>query len=188
MGVQFGVGDVSDEEPASEMTGLNATGNMSAFAFSDGDGTWHVVEGDYPALAWEDTEAFFGVNITETNSPINEGDTLEVTAGITNWAADGEQTVTLNDTGFSDSQQDLETIQIDSGGTEEVNLEWTTEVGNAGTGDVTVASENETESETVTIAAADMGEPRPIPTASAWGLIVLSLLLLVVGYRRFSAP
>ncbi len=162
-----------------EMTGLNATVYMDGFDFPNSEGTWHVVEDDYPALAWEDTEAFFSVSITETNSPVGEGEILEVTATVTNWGADAEQSVTLTGTDL-----DPDAVQLDSGGTEEVTLEWTTEVGDADTGDVTVTTENEADRVTITIDAA----PTPIPTASAWGLTVLSLLLVLIGYLRFSAP
>ena len=136
--------------PTDEMTGLNATETMDGFVFPNSPGTWHVTE-DYPALAWQNTDSFYEVNITATNSPIEEGETLAVTTNVTNWAADGEQTVTLTDTDFSDEEQDSQTIELDSGEDAELTLDWETNVGEAATGDVTVASENDTDTQAVTV-------------------------------------
>ena len=146
-----GFGETTDSEPAPEMMGLNATGNMTPLEFPDGDGTWHVVEDDYPALAWQDTGPVYEVNVTETNAPITTTETLEVTANVTNWGADGEQTVTLSDTDFSNDQQDSDSVSLESGESAEPTLEWVPEVSDAGTGNVTVASDNDTDSEEVTV-------------------------------------
>ncbi|WP_174811909.1 CARDB domain-containing protein [Salinadaptatus halalkaliphilus] len=72
-----------------------------------------------------------------------------MTTEATNWAADGEQTVELLD--FDDDQQDTENVALESGDTTEETLEWATEISDAGTEEVTVASENNTHSEDVTV-------------------------------------
>ncbi|ELY45623.1 GLUG motif-containing protein [Natronorubrum bangense] len=149
-----GFGDTTDAEPASEMQGINATGNMAALEFPDGDGTWHVVEGDYPALAWEDTDPFFDVSITETNSPVVGGETLTVTMSATNWGADGTQLVTLTDTGFTDEQQDDRAVTLESGESAEFTLEWDTDSNTHGDGDVTVESTDDQDTQNVTIESA----------------------------------
>ncbi|WP_254863477.1 GLUG motif-containing protein [Halovivax gelatinilyticus] len=131
-----------------EMTGANATEYMEGFAFPDDEGIWHATD-SYPVFALEDTDPLFGVQISETNSPIDQGDTLEVTADVTNVGADGEQTVELLD--FEDDVQDSKTATLESGDTVEVTLAWETEGSDVGTGDVTVASENDADNENVTI-------------------------------------
>ncbi|MFQ3475161.1 hypothetical protein HKK80_02720 [Halonotius sp. F2-221B] len=140
------------------MTGQNATDTMDGFGFTD---TWHATE-EYPVLAWRDTEPFYGVSIVGTNGPVTEGDTLDVTANVTNWGADGEQTVTLSD--FDDTQQDTTSVSLASGASDDsVDLAWATTTGDAGTHTVTVASENETAVETVTVDSAPDPDPDPDP-------------------------
>ncbi|GAB3034012.1 hypothetical protein GCM10025298_23720 [Natronobiforma cellulositropha] len=131
-----------------EMTGTNPTEYMDGFSFPDGDGTWHATD-SYPILAWEDTDPFFGVNITETNSPVDEGDVLAVTVDATNWGADGEGPIELLD--VEGGEVDSEDVALESGDSDELSLEWETEVTDAGSGDVTVASQNETVTQAVTI-------------------------------------
>ncbi|WP_440767153.1 carboxypeptidase regulatory-like domain-containing protein [Natronorubrum sp. DTA7] len=134
----------------SQMTDTNATAFMPGFEFpAEGtEGTWHAT-GAYPALAWQDTEPFYEVNVTDTNAPIDEGDTLEVTANVTNWAADGVQTVELRD--FDGNEQDTEAVTLESGGSEEYTLQWDTVVSDAGMGSVTVTSGDDSDCEEVTI-------------------------------------
>ncbi len=152
-----GVGDGDDSGvtgfTTDEMTSLNATEYMVGFEFPDGDGTWHA-NADYPALSWEETDEFYGVNVTDTNSPVQEGNTLEVTVDVTNLGADGDvQQIELVDTDFEDELRASEGVILDSGENQELTLEWQTEISNAGTGDVTVASENDSDIEEVTVEA-----------------------------------
>ncbi|WP_165871997.1 GLUG motif-containing protein [Natrarchaeobius halalkaliphilus] len=146
-----------------EMTGLKATDNMDGFEFPDGEGTWHVTD-DYPALEWEDTSPFHEVNITDTNSPVDEGDDLDVTAEATNWGADGEQTVTLtSDTTSTDL--DHSAVDVDSGESDHsFALTWATSSGDDGDRTITVSSESDTDTESVTINAS--GSPSPSPSPS----------------------
>ncbi len=132
------------------MTGENATALMSDFEFpaESTDGTWHATN-TYPALAWQDIEPFYGVNVTDTNAPVGEGDTLEVTSEVTNWGADGDRTVELRD--FDGDEQDTKAITLESGDSEKRTLRWDTVVSDAGTGSVTVTSGDDTDSEVVTV-------------------------------------
>ncbi|RJX50554.1 hypothetical protein DP106_04615 [Halonotius pteroides] len=148
----IGFGSTSDTTPAPEMTGGDAPTNMSAFAFPDGAGTWHATNA-YPALAWQDTDPFYGLTIDSTTSPVGVADTLDVTATVTNWATDGsQQSITLTDTDFTDSQQDSSAVTLASGDSQQLTLSWETSPSTStGTGDVSVASENETATQSVTV-------------------------------------
>ncbi len=146
-GVGTGGGDVTGYN-TSEMHGANATDNLDALAFP---GTWHATD-TYPALAWQDTTPFYGVNITSTDSPIDAGTNLTVTANITNWASDGAaQTVALNDTDFSDTQQNSTSVTLSSGASQSVTLSWNTTASDAGTGNVTMATANASDDSEVTL-------------------------------------
>ena len=109
--------------------------------------------------------AAFALEIVDTTSPVVEGETLEVTANVTNTGDVQEtQTVTLNDTGFNGTGQDAVDVTLAGGASNEsVVLEWTTTSGDAGTGDVTIATQNESTTEAVTIEPADTNAP---PTAT----------------------
>ncbi len=133
-----------------QMTGANATALMSGFEFpaESTEGSWHAT-GAYPALAWQDTEPFYGVNVTDTNAPVDEGEPLEVTATVTNWGADGDRTVELRD--FDGDEQDTKPVTLESGDSEERTLQWDTAVSDVGTGSVTVTSGDDTDSEVVTV-------------------------------------
>jgi hypothetical protein len=71
----------------SEMIGSAVTSNMTGFDFTS---TWETVTNpdDYPILTWQTqadpAPAKFEVYISSTNSPVTEGDTVRVTATITN--------------------------------------------------------------------------------------------------------
>jgi len=112
----------------------------------------------------EDSEpASFDVEITETPSPVVEGETLEVTATVTNTGdVEGTQTVTLSDTGFVDSQRDAVEVTLEGGESNtSVALAWETEDGDAGSGGLTVASENDTDTTEVTVSEPDEDEWEP---------------------------
>jgi PGF-CTERM protein len=136
-----------------QMTGANAANTMDGFAFpaNNSDGTWHVTN-SYPAFSWQDTTAFYSVTIEETTSPVDEGDTLSVTTNVMNLAANGStQTIRLNDTGFSNVQQDSNNTTLATGEFSQMILEWSTTDGDTGTGLLSVYSDNETVSQEVTI-------------------------------------
>ncbi|GAB3034039.1 hypothetical protein GCM10025298_23760 [Natronobiforma cellulositropha] len=131
-----------------QMTRVNATEYVAGFAFTD---TWHATDA-YPALAWEDTGPVYSVAITETNSPIEAGESLEVTVTVTNWAAAGvDRTIELRDTDFDDEVRDTEAVTLGSGDSTDVTLVWESTGADVGTGIVTVSSASDTASETVEV-------------------------------------
>jgi len=101
----------------------------------------------------EPDDAFFDVNITDTNSTVTEGDALEVTANVTNTRGQPDtQNVVLKDTGFGDVERDNLSLTLDAGeSNSSVTLSWETEVGVNGTGNVTVSSENDSDTREITI-------------------------------------
>jgi len=92
------------------------------------------------------------VRITGTNSPVTEGDVLEVTANVTNLENTTRTlSVNLTDTDFSNQQQDQTSVTLNPNESTTVVLEWQTNSGDAGTGEVTVATEDGTDSQIVTV-------------------------------------
>jgi hypothetical protein len=132
-----------------EMTGLAARGNMTGL---DVPGTWLLTDG-YPALHWADVDPFLAVNVTRTTGPVDAGDTLAVTATVTNYGRSGTGAVGLTDTGFSDALQDEADVRLDTGGSAAVTLSWTTGRGDEGSGTVTVASADDADSVEVAVLA-----------------------------------
>lgn len=95
---------------------------------------------------------FFDVTIVGTNTPAEAGETLTVDALITNTGAmSGTQTIRLEDTGFSNSQQDTTDETLGPGQSRTVTLEWPTGSGDAGSGDVTVESDDDSDATQVTV-------------------------------------
>ena len=87
-----------------------------------------------------DDTPHYEVNITGTNSPMTEGDQLNVTVKITNTGnADGDKYVLLGD--FNNTLVNYRTVQVDENATKLVTLPWNTAYGDAGTGDVIVEPE-----------------------------------------------
>lgn len=121
---------------------------------SDGDG------GDYMATVRSQNDsadtgvtvqepASFAVNITDTNSPVVEGDTLQVTADINNTGdITDTQTIELEVDG---AVRDQQSITVDGGTVDTITLEWTTADGDAGDYTATVRSEDDQNSTAVTV-------------------------------------
>ena len=131
-----------------QMTGSDAPAEMAGFAFTD---VWVATEG-YPTLTWNGSDPFFAVEIDSTTEPVDAGDTLDVTANVTNWGVDAEQTVNLTDTGFTNSQQDALDVDLNSSESDDsVDLQWDTGSDDDGTDDITVSTPNESDTESVTI-------------------------------------
>ena len=95
---------------------------------------------------------FFDVNITDTNSPVNETEMINVTANVTNTGAlQDTQTLTLNDTFNENVVRDSEDVTLGPGNTTSITLEWQTQSGEGGTGPVTVASDDTTTTTTAVV-------------------------------------
>jgi len=91
----------------------------------------------------------FDVDVVDTNSPVVEGEDLTVTANVTNSGGQDTQGITLTD--FNGLERDATSVALGQGESREVPLTWSTEVGDNGTGDVSVSSDNKTVTETVTV-------------------------------------
>ncbi|MEY7849662.1 GLUG motif-containing protein [Natrarchaeobius sp. A-rgal3] len=97
-------------------------------------------------------EAQFAVEIDAIDE-VTEGDVVSAVATVTNTGdAAAEQDVTLTDSGFGDEIRDVETISLEPNETAETTLTWRTDRGDAGTGDLTVSSDDDAESRPVTVA------------------------------------
>lgn len=101
----------------------------------------------------EETEANFDVAIESTNAPIQAGETLTVTAGITNTGdGSGDQSITL-DAGALGSTSTQ--VSLAPGESTSEQLSVTTNTGDAGDHTVTVSSADDSDSTSVTVEAGD---------------------------------
>jgi len=158
-----GVGDKDDS--GSELTELesNSTGiSLNLGSLSEG-----VVTGgdDYTAELTAEasnsgivsdadgfnvTGAFFEVNVTDTNSPVNETETLEVDAEVTNTGEVADtQDIRLFD--FNGSVVNNTSASLNKSESTQVTLTWSTETGDSGTTDVSVESKDDVDTKTVSI-------------------------------------
>lgn len=98
------------------------------------DGTNVIVEEPEPPS--------FDVTIDSTNSPISEGERLNVTAQIEN-SGDVSDTQTL-ELRIGDIIQDARSVSLAGGTSTNLTFDWETELGDAGAYNATVSSENDT--------------------------------------------
>ncbi|WP_247730079.1 S8 family serine peptidase [Halovivax limisalsi] len=112
--------------------------------------------------AGEPEPAEFDVSIDGTNAPVTEGDELVVDATVENVGGEsGDETIELAD--FDGAVVDSRSVSLEAGASTTVELTWNTDVGDAGSGEVTVSSENDTASAAVEIEPdeSDPGCERP---------------------------
>ena len=96
--------------------------------------------------------AFLTVEITETNSPVTAGETVDVTAEIANQGDDpATQDITLEIDGGVGEVAVAEDQTFAGGATEELTLSWTTETDDAGEYQATVASADAADTTAVTV-------------------------------------
>lgn len=94
-------------------------------------------------------EVTFDVSITETNSPIDEGETLEVDVDVENTGDEsGTQTVALDVDG---QEVDSTTVELGGGESQTVTLDWQTADGDDGSYQVTARSDDATDQTGVTV-------------------------------------
>lgn len=92
---------------------------------------------------------FFSVDITSTNSPVEEENTLTVDTTITNTGDEaGTQTITLEING---SQKDSTKLNLNGEGSRPITLEWSTNTDDAGTYTATVSSQDDSDTVDVEI-------------------------------------
>jgi len=170
-------GTVTNTGLASDTQEVNLTdfnGNevdSQTFTLNDGESdtfslTWNTNVGDtatdnVTVASEDDTDqeevrivppVFFDVQITGTNSPVAEGDTLRVDGTVENLGGEtGTQELNLTLTDFGGNETDNESITLNGFGSDTFSFTWDTEVGDNGTGSVTVFSENTSDQATVTV-------------------------------------
>jgi len=105
---------------------------------------------DTETVVIEEATPRFSVEITDTNSPVLEGNDLRVTANITNTGdIQGTQNITL--TGFDGERRDTVRVGLTEGTTDRVTLSWGTVEGDNGEGQLTVLTENDTATNRATV-------------------------------------
>ena len=98
----------------------------------------------------ESEEPFFDVEITDTNEPVTEGDDLEVEIAVENTGEESAtQDVELEN--FDGETVDDTSLTLDGDDEETRTLNWTPAVGDAGTDEVTVRSDDDTDIDVVTV-------------------------------------
>lgn len=131
-----------------EMTGADASDNMDGFDF----GTWTVGDEDeYIELTnlERPSEPNFIVNIINTNSPIEEGDVLEIDVEIENFGSEaGEQEIVVD---VEDLGQDSITVELAEDGSTVETFEFTTTEDDADEYTVSVDSEDSNDEATVEV-------------------------------------
>ncbi|PHQ47719.1 hypothetical protein DJ68_00315 [Halorubrum sp. C3] len=110
------------------------TGDLIGVSFIDDRG----VRSQYLSGIVEDPPAQFEVTITDMTSPVEEGETLDVTADVTNTGFEEEtQSISLEVAG---EVVDTIDVTLDPGQEQSVQLSWMTAAGDAGQYSVTVSS------------------------------------------------
>ena len=168
----------ADEETDVELDPGESQSFNLTYTTQDGD----APEIDFEVLSDDDREdrtvtvnepAFFNVTITGTNSPVTEGDDLEANITVENTGdLAGTQDISLKN--FTDDVVDTNTsVQLDPGESTNFNLTWTTSNGDAGSGNVTVSSENDKDLTEVTVEEANgfssVGATDIVPNADGQG-------------------
>lgn len=98
--------------------------------------------------------AAFAVSITGTNEPVMEGETLTVDATVENTGEKTDtQTIDLRD--FDGNVVYSRSVELAGGESASISFDWDTQSGDAGTGDVTVISQDTQDTEQVTIEELD---------------------------------
>jgi PGF-CTERM protein len=120
--------------------------------------------------------ANFSVVIASTNSPVEEGETLNVSVNVTNTGdLEGTQTITLSADGSGISSK---SVTLGGGESRSVTLSWTPVSGDAGSYTVTLASANDSASTAVTIESTDETET-VAPGQPGFGIVAVTVALLV---------
>lgn len=132
--------------PADEVGGLSGGDEIEARLYEDSD---CLSQTDDDTTTVTGGAASFDVEIESTNSPIVEGETLEVTTTIQNTG--GEEDTQDVDLLIGDLVVDSRTVSIAAGESETVTLEWTTDDGFAGDYDATVGTEDDSASRDVRV-------------------------------------
>lgn len=148
--------DVVDTESLTLSVGEQQNLNLS-WQTEEGDAGSDVitVESDDDSDSQEVTieellEGFFSVNIQDTNSPIEETETLEVDVLLENTGErDSTKEVRLFD--IRNNLVDVNNVQLNSDESKNIVMGWQTDLGDEGTGEITVETDDDSDAEEVTI-------------------------------------
>ncbi|WP_121822459.1 hypothetical protein [Halostella salina] len=137
-----------------QLTGTASVSNMTRLDF---DATWVPTTGS-PRLAWEDPTARplaqFNVTITDTSAPVTAGESVAVTARVTNTAAfTNTQRIALHE--FNGTTVDTTEVTLGPGENATVTLRWQTTEGDGATDRLRVATPNCETTGRITVEAAD---------------------------------
>jgi PGF-CTERM protein len=198
--IDLNVGSLGTDSAQVTLAGGSSTNLTLAVGTAAGDAgeyTSTVASADDSASANVTVlaSAEFAVSIVETNSPVREGETLNVTATITNEGdVQGTRMIELSVNG---TVVDSASPALGSGASRTINLAWTPASGDAGSYTVTLASANDSASTGVTINAASgpggttTGTANTITTSSgqpgfgpAVALLALIAAVIIATRRR----
>lgn len=132
--------NISNDEAVLSSDSAGSTTSVRATRDGDESNTVEVTVG----------ESLFNVSVDSTTEPVVEGETLTVTANVTNTGTITDtQSIELRD--FDGTTVDSQSVELGGGETTTVNLNWDTATGDNGTDNVTVASEDQTAATEVTV-------------------------------------
>jgi PGF-CTERM protein len=175
-----------------------AGGSSTTLTLSVGTGAGDAGEYTTTVSSADDSEtanvtvlapAEFAVSIGTTNTPVQEGETLNVTATITNGGdVQGTEAVDLSVNG---TVVDSTSLTLGGGASRTIDLSWTPASGQAGSYTATLASANDSASVAVTIRSDDgTGGGTIAPGQPGFGpavaLVALITAVIVAGRRRAS--
>jgi uncharacterized cupredoxin-like copper-binding protein len=117
----------------------------------------------------------FAVDISATNSPVSDGDALDITATVENTGGTSTtQSVTLTADG---QERDSRDLTLEPGESREITLSWETAGTVPGEYEVTVESQSDSDSSLVTLTESGDDDSLPVPL---WALALIVLLLLLL--------
>lgn len=147
--------DIEDIKNVSLGPGKSTRFNLSWVTSSGDNGKYRITVGSEDDSAFADitvkSPPNFSVVITDTTSPVNEGERLRVLAKIVN---EGNTTSTQNVTLFIDGErQAKKNVKLPGGDSKTVVLEWATDEGDAGRHTATVNTSFDSDSVVVRVNA-----------------------------------
>jgi len=145
-----------NQSKSDEFTWESQEGDVGEYSFEvsteddDSAGNFQVTE---------EPEPYFSVSIIETNSPVEEGDTLKVNVEVENTGdTDDTQMIELYDEDWDNTVQDSKEETLSEGEDVTITLEWNTDEGDAQSGDIRVVSEDDEDLLGITIEEEDDDE------------------------------
>ncbi len=138
------LGDPDDDFPDDEIEGYLYAVESGVDGHSEGSRIELAVINHHFGL-----QPFFGLEVVSTNSPVDEGDAVEIVVAVRNSGLEATQTITLKD--FDGEIVDQQEVTGGRNETVEITLGWNTSTGDASYGEVTISSEDRSVTETIAI-------------------------------------